>query len=138
MWKSKVSNLSQFYLLKYNNFKFRHNVKDNPCDLSCEKACVCEAGYLRQGLAGECVYVSDCNETEVIPNVKTNKNVDDKDGTKPRFENRNENSKNKNDDDNDIDDEVVRIKPIEDEAFRDRGRIETWMKIYYKWKIYCR
>nr|XP_046917802.1 uncharacterized protein LOC124498140 [Dermatophagoides farinae] len=31
------------------------------CDGECQRACVCEAGYLRDGIDGECVYDTECN-----------------------------------------------------------------------------
>lgn len=34
------------------------------CELSCERACVCEAGYLRNGTDGICIYPAEC------PNLK--------------------------------------------------------------------
>ncbi|KAH9416945.1 hypothetical protein DERP_011672 [Dermatophagoides pteronyssinus] len=30
------------------------------CDGECQRACVCEAGYLRDGIDGECVYETEC------------------------------------------------------------------------------
>jgi len=35
-----------------------------PFQLTCEKACVCEAGYLRNGTNGECVYLAECPNNE--------------------------------------------------------------------------
>ncbi|KAF7490390.1 hypothetical protein SSS_08244 [Sarcoptes scabiei] len=32
------------------------------CKLDCQKACVCEAGYLRKDDNGECVYETECGE----------------------------------------------------------------------------
>ena len=41
----------------------RHRIKPEvPCKLTCEHACVCEAGYLRSdGLNSDCVYPADCS-----------------------------------------------------------------------------
>ncbi|KAH9395630.1 hypothetical protein TYRP_020659 [Tyrophagus putrescentiae] len=30
------------------------------CELSCEKACVCEAGFLRNGTTGGCIFPAEC------------------------------------------------------------------------------
>ena len=56
--------------------------------MDCQKACVCEAGYLRNGPDGECVYDTECPKVEVSskkkPKAKTIKAESKKTQVKPK------------------------------------------------------